>query len=650
MIVLTFSTQQKLLKLWRKCDKILKFVVVEYVYRDEERDMQITREDVRNVAIIAHVDHGKTTLVDELLKQSGVFRDNQEVAERVMDSNDIERERGITILSKNTAVTYKNTKINIIDTPGHADFGGEVERVLKMVNGVILVVDAFEGAMPQTKFVLKKALELDLNVIVCINKIDRPEARPAEVEEEVLELLLELDANEKQLDCPFVYASAKAGIASLSPDEPGTDMQPLFETILKYIPAPTGDPDAGTQILISTIDYNEYVGRIGVGKVDNGTIKLNQDAIIVNHHEPDKYRKVKIGKLYEFEGLNKVEVNEAGIGSIVAISGISDIHIGDTICSPDDPEPIPFQKISEPTIAMHFMVNDSPLAGKEGKFVTSRHLRDRLFRELNTDVSLRVEETDTTESFKVSGRGELHLSVLIENMRREGYEFAVSKAEVIYKEDEKGKKLEPFEIAVIDVPDEFSGTVINMLNQRKGELQGMAPTGNGTTRLEFSIPSRGLIGFRGDFMTATKGNGIINTMFDGYQPYKGDMNYRSQGSLIAFESGESITYGLFNAQERGTLFIGPGEQVYGGMVVGQCGKAEDIEVNVCKKKQLTNTRASGSDDALKLTPPKILSLEQALDFIDTDELLEITPKSIRIRKKILDPTLRMRAKRAMQTN
>ena len=640
----------KILKVREDCAKIPKFVVVEYVYRDEERDMQITREDVRNVAIIAHVDHGKTTLVDELLKQSGVFRDNQEVAERVMDSNDIERERGITILSKNTAVTYKNTKINIIDTPGHADFGGEVERVLKMVNGVILVVDAFEGAMPQTKFVLKKALELDLNVIVCINKIDRPEARPAEVEEEVLELLLELDANEKQLDCPFVYASAKAGIASLSPDEPGTDMQPLFETILKYIPAPTGDPDAGTQILISTIDYNEYVGRIGVGKVDNGTIKLNQDAIIVNHHEPDKYRKVKIGKLYEFEGLNKVEVNEAGIGSIVAISGISDIHIGDTICSPDDPEPIPFQKISEPTIAMHFMVNDSPLAGKEGKFVTSRHLRDRLFRELNTDVSLRVEETDTTESFKVSGRGELHLSVLIENMRREGYEFAVSKAEVIYKEDEKGKKLEPFEIAVIDVPDEFSGTVINMLNQRKGELQGMAPTGNGTTRLEFSIPSRGLIGFRGDFMTATKGNGIINTMFDGYQPYKGDMNYRSQGSLIAFESGESITYGLFNAQERGTLFIGPGEQVYGGMVVGQCGKAEDIEVNVCKKKQLTNTRASGSDDALKLTPPKILSLEQALDFIDTDELLEITPKSIRIRKKILDPTLRMRAKRAMQSN
>ena len=612
--------------------------------------MQITRDDVRNIAIIAHVDHGKTTLVDELLKQSGVFRENQDVAERVMDSNDIERERGITILSKNTAVTYKNTKINIIDTPGHADFGGEVERVLKMVNGVILVVDAFEGAMPQTKFVLKKALELDLNDIVCINKMDRPEARPAEVEEEVLELLLELDANEKQLDCPFVYASAKAGIASMSADEPGTDMKPLFDTILDYIPAPTGDPDLGTQILISTIDYNEYVGRIGVGKVDNGTIKLNQEAVIVNAHEPDKKVKVKIGKLYEYEGLNKIEVSEAGIGSIVAISGIADLKIGDTICSPENPEAIPFQKISEPTIAMHFMVNDSPLAGKEGKFVTSRHLRDRLFRELNTDVSLRVEETDTTESFKVSGRGELHLSVLIENMRREGYEFAVSKAEVIYKEDEKGKKLEPFEIAVIDVPDEFSGTVINMLNNRKGELQGMAPTGNGTTRLEFLIPSRGLIGFRGEFMTATKGNGVLNTIFDGYDTYKGDMNYRSQGSLIAYESGESITYGLFNAQERGTLFIGPGEQVYGGMIVGQCGRSEDIEVNVCKRKQLTNTRASGSDEALKLTPPRILSLEQALDFIDTDELLEITPKSIRIRKKILDPTARMRAKRAMQNS
>ena len=612
--------------------------------------MKTTRDDIRNIAIIAHVDHGKTTLVDELLKQSGVFRDNQEVQDRVMDSNDIERERGITILSKNTAIQYKDIKINIIDTPGHADFGGEVERVLKMVNGVILVVDAFEGVMPQTKFVVMKALALKLPIIVCVNKIDRPEARPNEVIDEVLELFMDLDASEEQLDCPFVFASARDGYAMKDLNDERKDMTPLFETIVNYIPAPTGDPDANTQILISTIDYNEYVGRIGIGKVDNGKIKVNQEAVVVNHHDPDKLERVRISKLYEFDGLNKVDVAEANIGSIVAISGIADIHIGDTICSPEAPEAIPFQKISEPTISMNFIVNNSPLAGQEGKYITSRHLRDRLFRELNTDVSLRVEETDTTESFKVSGRGELHLSVLIENMRREGYEFAVSKAEVIYKEDEKGKKLEPFEIAVIDVPDEFSGTVINMLNQRKGELQGMAPTGNGTTRLEFSIPSRGLIGFRGDFMTATKGNGIINTMFDGYQPYKGDMNYRSQGSLIAFESGESITYGLFNAQERGTLFIGPGEQVYGGMVVGQCGKAEDIEVNVCKKKQLTNTRASGSDDALKLTPPKILSLEQALDFIDTDELLEITPKSIRIRKKILDPTLRMRAKRAMQSN
>ena len=607
--------------------------------------MKITRDDVRNVAIIAHVDHGKTTLVDELLKQSGVFRDNQEVAERVMDSNDIERERGITILSKNTAVTYGNTKINIIDTPGHADFGGEVERVLKMVNGVILVVDAFEGAMPQTKFVLKKALELNLSVIVCVNKCDRPEARPAEVVDEVLELLLELDANDEQLDCPFVFASAKTGVASLDMNEPGTDMKPLFDTIIDYIPAPTGDPDAGVQMLVSTIDYNEYVGRIGVGKVDNGVLRINEDLVIVNEHDPDKLVKVKIGKLFEYEGLDKIEVTEAQIGSIVAVSGIADVQIGDTLCSPESPEPIPFQKISEPTIAMTFMVNDSPLAGKDGKFVTSRHLRERLFRELNTDVSLRVEETETTEAFKVSGRGELHLSVLIENMRREGYEFAVSKAEVIYKEDERGKKLEPFEIAYIDVPDEFSGTVISMLNLRKGELQGMAPTGNGTTKLEFLVPSRGLIGFRGDFMTATKGNGIINTIFDDYMPYKGDMSYRQKGSLIAFESGTSITYGLFNAQERGTLFIGPGEEVYAGMVVGENPRAEDIEVNVCKKKQLTNTRASGSDDALKLSPPKIMSLEQALDFIDTDELLEITPKTFRIRKKILDHTARYRANR-----
>lgn len=601
------------------------------------------REDVRNIAIIAHVDHGKTTLVDELLKQSGVFRANQEVAERVMDSNDIERERGITILSKNTAVFYKNTKINIIDTPGHADFGGEVERVLKMVNGVILVVDAFEGAMPQTKFVLRKALDLDLPVIVCINKIDRPEARPDEVIDEILELFMDLDASDEQLDCPFVYASAKGGYATLSLDDEPKDMVPLFETILNYIPAPQGDETAGTQVLISTIDYNEYVGRIGVGKVDNGTIRVNQDCVLVNHHDPDKQKKVKISKLYEFDGLNKVEVNEATIGSIVAISGIADLHIGDTLCSPDHVEAIPFQKISEPTIAMHFIVNDSPLAGRDGKFITSRHLRDRLFKELNTDVSLRVEETETTESFKVSGRGELHLSVLIENMRREGYEFAVSKAEVLYKTNERGKKLEPMELVYVDVPEEFSGTVIQKLSLRKGELQGMSVASSGYTRLEFCIPSRGLIGYRGEFMTDTKGNGIMNTMFDGYAPYKGDIQYRKQGSLIAFEDGESVTYGLFSAQERGTLFIGPGEKVYSGMVIGQNGKAEDIELNVCKSKHLTNTRASGSDDALKLTPPKILSLEEALDFIDTDELLEVTPNHLRIRKKILDPKLRKRA-------
>ena len=605
--------------------------------------MKTKRETVRNVAIIAHVDHGKTTLVDELLKQSGVFRENQEVQERVMDSNDIERERGITILSKNTAVTYKDCKINIIDTPGHADFGGEVERVLKMVNGVILVVDAFEGPMPQTKFVLSKALELDLSVIVCINKIDRPEARPAEVVDEVLELLMDLDASDEQLDCPFLYASAKAGFAVRNLDDHRENMVPLFETIIEHIPAPEGDPEAPTQVLISTIDYNEYVGRIGVGKVDNGFVKVNQDCVIVNHHDPSMKRRVKISKLYEFDGLNKVEVQRADIGSIVAISGISDIHIGDTICSPENPVAIPFQKISEPTIAMNFMVNDSPLAGQEGKFVTSRHLRERLFRELNTDVSLRVEETENMDSFKVSGRGELHLSVLVENMRREGYEFAVSKAEVLTKRDERNRLLEPMELVYIDVPEEFSGTVIQKLSSRKGELHGMGTTQGGYTRLEFSIPSRGLIGFRGEFMTDTKGNGIINTIFDGYEEYKGDIQYRKQGSIIAFEDGESITYGLYNAQERGVLFIGPGEKVYSGMVVGQTGKAEDVEVNVCKTKHLSNTRSSGSDDALRLVPKKVMSLEQCMDFIDTDELLEVTPKNLRIRKKILDPTLRKRA-------
>ena len=604
--------------------------------------MKTTREDIRNIAIIAHVDHGKTTLVDELLKQSGVFRENQAVAERVMDSNDIERERGITILSKNTAVQYKDVKINIIDTPGHADFGGEVERVLKMVNGVILVVDAFEGTMPQTKFVLMKALALDLPVIVCVNKIDRPEARPDEVIDEVLELFMDLDASDEQLDCPFVFASARNGYAMLNLDDERKDMTPLFETILNYIPGPSGDPEANTQVLISTIDYNEYVGRIGIGKVDNGCLKVNQDAIVVNHHDPDKKTRVRISKLYEFDGLNKVDVTEATVGSIVAISGIADIRIGDTICAPEAPEAIPFQKISEPTIAMNFLVNDSPLAGQEGKYVTSRHIRDRLFRELNTDVSLRVEETDSPDSLKVSGRGELHLSVLIENMRREGYEFAVSKAEVLYKEDEHGKKLEPMELAYVDVPDEFTGAVISKLQQRKGELQNMGSIAGGYTRLEFRIPSRGLIGYRGDFMTDTKGNGIINTIFDGYDYYRGDIAYRATGSLIAFEDGESVTYGLFSAQDRGTLFIGPGEKVYSGMVIGQCARAEDIELNVCKKKHLTNTRSSSADEALTLTPPRILSLEQALDFIDVDELLEVTPESLRIRKRILDPTIRKR--------
>jgi GTP-binding protein len=601
------------------------------------------REDIRNIAIIAHVDHGKTTLVDALLRQSGVFRQNQVVEERVMDSNDLEKERGITILSKNTAVNYNGVKINIIDTPGHADFGGEVERVLKMVNGVILVVDAFEGPMPQTKFVLKKALELNLPVICCINKIDRPEADPKRVIDEVLELFIELDASDEQLDCPFVYASAKSGVAILELEDKPENMKPLFDTILEYIPAPEGDENHGTQVLVSTIDYNEYVGRIGVGKVDNGTIKVGQDVVIVNFHDPSKTKKVKVSKLYEYEGLKKVEVQEATIGSIVAFSGIDDIHIGDTLCSPDQVEAIPFQKISEPTLSMNFVVNDSPLAGKEGKWVTSRHLRDRLFRELNTDVSLRVEETETTEAFKVSGRGELHLSILIETMRREGYEFAVSKAQVIYKKGENGEKLEPMERAVVDVPDEFSGTVIEKLSSRKGELLGMSTVSGGYTRLEFSIPARGLIGYRGEFMTDTKGNGILNTIFDDYGPYKGDIAFRKQGSLIAFEGGETVTYGLYNAQERGTLFIGPGEQVYAGMVVGQSGKGEDIELNVCKRKQMTNTRSSSADEALRLTPPKILSLEQALEFIDDDELLEVTPKNLRIRKKILDPTLRKRA-------
>lgn len=605
--------------------------------------MNITQDNIRNIAIIAHVDHGKTTLVDAMLAQSGVFREGQEVVERVMDSNDLERERGITILSKNTAINYNGVKINIVDTPGHADFGGEVERVLKMVNGVVLLVDAFEGTMPQTKFVLKKALDLDLDVIVCINKIDRPEARPEKVIDEVLELMMDLDASDRQLDAPIVFASAKQGYAVKDLNDEHVDLKPLFDTIIENIPAPSGDPDKGTQILISTIDYNEYVGRIGVGKVDNGSIAVGSELMRLNAHDPDTHEKVRITKLYEFDGLSKVDVKEAHVGDIVALSGIADLQIGDTICAAEGAEPIPFQKISEPTISMNFMVNDSPLAGQEGKWCTSRQIRDRLFRELNTDVSLRVEDTDSTDTFKVSGRGELHLSVLIENMRREGYEFAVSKAEVIYHYDENGKKLEPVETAIVDVPEEYSGTVISMLSERKGNLLNMSSLSDGSQRLEFSIPARGLIGFHGRFLTATRGTGILNTIFDGYEPYRGDISYRSQGSLIAFEAGEAVTYGLFAAQDRGSLFIGPGEKVYAGMVIGENGKAEDIELNVCKTKHLTNTRSSSADEALKLTPPRVLSLEQSLEFIDSDELLEVTPKSLRIRKRILDSRERKRS-------
>ncbi|MBR1855935.1 MAG: translational GTPase TypA [Oribacterium sp.] len=604
--------------------------------------MKQKRENIRNVAIIAHVDHGKTTLVDELLKQSGVFRDNQDVGIRVMDSNPLERERGITILSKNTAVTYKDTKINIIDTPGHADFGGEVERILKMVDGAILLVDAFEGPMPQTRFVLQKALDLRLPVLCVINKIDKPQARPTEVEDEVLELMMDLNASDEQLDCPFLYASSKEGFAKAKLEDEEKDMEPLFQAILDYIPAPEGDAEADTQMLVSTIDYNEFVGRIGIGKIENGSLKLNQEAFVVNHHDHDKKTKVRITKLYTFDGLKRVDVQEASCGEIVAISGIEDLHVGDTVVT-GEAEAIPFQKITEPTISMDFIVNDSPLAGQEGKFVTSRHIRDRLMRELQTDVSLRVEETDSADTFKVSGRGELHLSVLIETMRREGFEFAVSKAEVIFKTNEQGKKMEPMEIAYIDVPDDCTGTVIQKLTQRKGVLNGMSPLATGYTRLEFDIPSRGLIGYRGEFMTDTKGNGILNTEFDGYGEFRGELSYRHQGSLIAFENGEAVTYGLFQAQARGTLFIGPGEKVYSGMVIGQSPKSEDIELNVCKTKHLTNTRTSSSDEALKLTPKKIMSLEQCIDFIDTDELLEVTPENLRIRKKILDPTLRKRA-------
>ncbi len=606
--------------------------------------MEHHRMDIRNIAIIAHVDHGKTTLVDQLLKQSGTFRENQVVQERVMDSNEIERERGITILSKNTAIKYKDIKINIIDTPGHADFGGEVERVLKMASGVILVVDAFEGPMPQTKFVLKKALELELPVIVCINKMDRPDARPEQVVDEVLELFIELEADEEQLDCPFVYASAKEGTASLDMKIQGKNMESLFEAILRYIPTPKGDPYGPTQILISTIDYDNYVGRIGIGKVERGNIGVNQEVIIVNEQKADLNRKVRISKLYEFEGLKRVEVSQAKMGSIVAIMGIDDIHIGDTLCDVECPEPLPFVKISPPTIAMNFSVNDSPFAGQEGKFVTSRQLRERLYKELQTDVSIRVEDTDHVDTIKVSGRGELHLSILIENMRREGYEFQVSKPEVLF-EVVDGIMNEPMEIVTIDVPEEFMGAVIEKLGQRKGELISMSQSKGGYSRLEFSIPARGLIGYSSEFMTDTKGNGIINYIFDGYAAYKGEIPTRDKGSLIAYETGEAVVYGLFNAQERGKLFIQPGTKVYEGMVVGENARAGDIEVNVCKRKQLTNIRAAGSDEALKLSPPRILSLEEALEFIGDDELVEVTPKNIRIRKKILDSAKRKKANR-----
>lgn len=602
------------------------------------------REDVRNIAIIAHVDHGKTTLVDSLLKQSGIFRANQVVEERVMDSNDIEKERGITILSKNTAVNYKGTKINIIDTPGHADFGGEVERVLKMVNGVVLLVDAFEGPMPQTKFVLKKALELNLRVIVAINKIDRPEARPDEVIDEILDLFIELGANEDQLECPFVFTSAKKGTATLNVSEEAETMDALFETIMEYIPAPEGAVDEPLQVLISTIDYNEYVGRIGIGKIDRGRIIAGQEGVIVNIADPGKQEKVKINKVYEFEGLNRVEVSEASVGSLIAITGVEDIHIGDTICTIDNPEPLDFVKISEPTLAMSFSVNNSPFAGREGKFVTSRQIRNRLYRELQTDVSLRVEDTDSTDAFRVSGRGELHLSVLIENMRREGYEFQISKPEVLYKYED-GKRYEPMEKVTIDVSTDFIGTVIEKLGQRKGELINMSEATNGYARIIFSIPARGLIGYRQEFLTDTKGNGIMNSIFDEYAPYKGDIPTRKDGSLIAFETGDTTTYGLHAAQERGVLFIGSGIPVYAGMVIGSNPKGLDIEVNVTRKKAQSNVRASGSDEALRLSPPRDMSLEEALEFIEDDELIEVTPLSYRIRKKILDASKRYKSKK-----
>ncbi len=597
------------------------------------------RSDIRNIAIIAHVDHGKTTLVDQLLRQSGIFRSNEAVAERVMDSNDLERERGITILSKNTAVSYDGVKINIVDTPGHADFGGEVERILMMVDGVLLLVDAFEGCMPQTRFVLKKALGLGKKPVVVVNKVDRPGARPLEVVDEVLDLFIELGANDDQLEFPVVYASGRDGYASTDPNVPGTDMKPLFEMILREVPAPQGDRNGPAQILFSNIDHDDYVGRIGIGRVERGEVRDGQAMVLCCRD--GSTRNVKIGKLYQFEGLRRVEVESAALGDLVAVSGFTDLNIGETACAPDCVEPLPFVKIDEPTVSMLFMVNNSPFAGREGKYVTSRNLRDRLFKEIETNVAMRVEETDSADTFKVSGRGELHLSILIEQMRRQNYEFQVSSPHVIYKEID-GKLYEPIELLMIEVPDSYVGAVMEKLGGRKAEMINMGTRDTGVTHLEFKIPARGLMGYRQEFLTDTNGNGIMNNVFDSYEPYKGDIPERPQGSLIAHETGESTGYGLWYAQDRGRLFIGPGVEVYEGMIVGVSPKAEDITVNVCKKKHVTNTRASGSDEALKLTPPTVLSLEQCLEFIKNDELVEVTPKSVRMRKTILSKEQRMK--------
>ena len=597
------------------------------------------RQDVRNVAIIAHVDHGKTTLVDEMLKQSGIFRENEQVAERVMDSNDLERERGITILSKNTAIHYKNTKINIVDTPGHADFGGEVERILMMVDGVLLLVDAFEGCMPQTRFVLKKALGLKKKVVVVVNKIDRPGARPEEVIDEVLDLFIELGAEENQLDFPVVYASARDGYSSLDSGDRSGDMRPLLDSILENIDPPQGDLHGPLQILFSSLDYDDYIGRIGIGRVERGTVKRNQTVVLCK--QDGSTHPVRISKLYQFEGLKRVEVEEASLGDLICVSGITDLNIGETACDPDHIDPLPFIKIDEPTISMNFIVNNSPFAGQEGKFVTSRNIRDRLFKEVETNVSMRVEETETTDTFKVSGRGELHLSILIETMRRQGYEFQVSRPKVILKK-ENGKTLEPMELLIVEVPEQYVGAVIEKLGARKAELENMGARDGGATHLEFKIPARGLIGYRSEFMTDTNGNGIMNQLFAGYEPWKGEIRTRERGSIVVHETGETTGYGLFNTQDRGRLFIGPGVPVYEGMIVGECAKSEDVTCNVCRQKHLTNTRASGSDDALRLVPPTILSLEQCMEFIKDDELLEVTPKSLRLRKVVLSKEQRLK--------